>query len=91
MLLSAQNWAAACQFCHKKPSDPRSSLRMLSTQSSLTFGTSIVTGTWSSSHSRATVAFAGSRSVNSYVSHSWYSLFAAFVLTRSASFLASYQ
>ncbi len=48
-------------------------------------------GTCSSSHFRASVAFAGSRSVNSYVSHSWYSLLVAFVLTRSASSFGSYQ
>jgi hypothetical protein len=50
-----------------------------------------VTGTCSSSHFRATTAFAGSRSVNSYVSHSWYSLFDGFVVTRRTSSFGSYQ
>ena len=51
----------------------------------------IVSGTCRSSHFRATVAFAGSRSVNSYVSHSWYSLFAGFAVTRRTSSFGSYQ
>src|SRR6266542_437272 len=55
------------------------------------FSTSTEKGTCSSSYFRASVAFAGSRSVNSYVSHSWYSLLAGFVLTRSASSFGSYQ
>ena len=91
ILFCAQKAAACCQFCQLNPANPRRSLRMFSTQSSFTFSTSIEKGTCSSSHFRASVAFAGSRSVNSYVSHSWYSLLPAFVLTRSASFFGSYQ
>jgi len=43
------------------------------------------------SPARASVVFAGSRSVNSYVSHSWYSALLGFVFTRSASCFGSYQ
>ncbi len=84
--------SAACwRYCHEKPTPARSWLRRSFTQSSLAFGTLIRIGTCSSSHFMATVAFSGSRTGNSYVSHSWYSDFEGFTVTRSASSFGSYQ
>src|SRR5215470_153652 len=53
--------------------------------------TVILIGIWSFSHLSASVAWSVCRSVNSYVSHSWYSHSLGFTVTRSWSSAGLYQ
>jgi len=52
-------------LCQSNPVEPRSASRILATYRAGPFSTATVNGIWSSSHLSATVALAGSRSVNS--------------------------